>query len=106
MFKGLFKRKKKEVQNPLGYLKKNYTNEITIQDIDHREIQFKVRDVGNDRTFLIITDLKTKEEMVFDFDAAIVLNAIITDYVENGNLNKVEEIFSEEQQEEQQGEQL
>ena len=28
----------------------------------------------------------------------------ITDYVENGNLNKVEEIFSEEQEEEQQGE--
>jgi len=104
MFKGLFKRKKNKQQNPLSYLKKNYTNEITIQDIDHREIQFKVRDVGNDRTFLIITDLKTKEEMVFDFDAAIVLNAIITDYVENGNLNKVEEIFSEEQQEEQQGE--
>jgi len=106
MFKRLFKRKKKEAQNPLGYLKKNYTNEITIQDIDHKEVQFKVRDVGNDRTFLIITDLKTKEEMVFDFDSAIVLNAIITDYVENGNLNKVEEIFSEEQEEEQQGEQL
>ena len=40
MFKRLFKRKKKEAQNPLGYLKKNYTNEITIQDIDHKEIQF------------------------------------------------------------------
>ena len=101
MFKGLFKRKKNKQKNPLGYLKKNYTNEITIQDIDHREIQFKVRDVGNDRTFLIITDLKTKEEMVFDFDAAIVLNAIITDYVENGNLNKVEEIFTQQEQEDQ-----
>ena len=37
--------------------------------------------------------------MVFDFDSAIVLNAIITDYVENGNLNKVEEIFTQQEQE-------
>ena len=55
----------------------------------------------NDKTFLIITNMKTKEEMVFDFDGAIVLNAIITDYVENGNLNKVEQIFSEQEQEDQ-----
>ena len=106
LFSRLFKKKDKKPQNPLGYLKKNYTNEITIQDLDHREINIKVRDVGNDKTFLIITNMKTKEEMVFDFDGAIVLNAIITDYVENGNLNKVEEIFSEEQEEEQQGEKL
>lgn len=96
---GKWFRKKKEQQNPLGYLKKKYTNEITIQDIDHKEIQFKVRNVGEDRTFLIIKDLKTNGEMVFDFDSAIVLNAIITDYVENGNLNKIEEILSEEQTE-------
>ena len=83
LFSRLFKRKEKTPQNPLGYLKKNYTNEITIQDLDHREINVKVRDVGNDKTFLIITNVKTKEEMVFDFDGAIVLNAIITDYVEN-----------------------
>lgn len=100
LFSKLFNRKSKKPQNPLGYLKKKYTNQITIQDIDHKDIQFKVRNVGNDRTFLIITDVKTKEEMVFDFDAAIVLNAIITDYVENGNLNKIEEILGEEEQEE------
>ena len=99
--KKLFKKKSKKIENPLGYLKKNYTNEITIQDIDHREVSIKVRDVGNDKTFMIITNLKTNEEMVFDFDAAIVLNAIITDYVENGNLNKVEEIFSQQEQEDQ-----
>lgn len=97
----LFKKKNKTPENPLGYLKKNFTNEITIQDLDHREINVKVRDVGNDKTFLIITNMKTKEEMVFDFDGAIVLNAIITDYVENGNLNKVEQIFSEQEQEDQ-----
>ena len=99
-FSKLFKKKQKQ-NNPLGYLKKNYTNEITIQDIDHKNISIKVRDVGNDKTFMIIKDLKTKEEMVFDFDSAIILNAIITDYVENGNLNKVEEIFSEQQEEDQ-----
>lgn len=99
MLSKLFRRKQKQT-NPLGYLKKNYTNEITIQDIDHKNISIKVRDVGNDKTFMIITDLKTKEEMVFDFDAAIVLNAIITDYVENGNLNKVEEILDQAEKEE------
>lgn len=91
--KKLFRKNKKD-NNPLEYLKKKYTNSVEIFDIDKRKITIKIRDVGNDRFFLIIENEDGKS-FVFDQDSASFLGAIISDYVENGNLNIIEDILQE-----------
>jgi lysyl-tRNA synthetase class II len=91
MFNGikhLFK-KKKAKENKLNIV---YTNEITFTDIDKNSITIKVREAG-DKSFLYLYDSNEKKSLVFDQDAAYFLISILTDYAENGNLNKIEEIL-------------
>ena len=59
------------------------------------EVNIKVRNAG-ENNFLYIT-LNGKEEIVLDQDAAYFLISIITDYAENGNLNKIEKILETEE---------
>lgn len=102
MFKNLFKKKNKQPQNPLAYLKKNYTNEIQIEDIDHKKITIKVRNVGNNKTFLILES--DKASWTFDKDLTVFFSAILSDYIENGNINQIENVMEEVKKEEDQGE--
>lgn len=86
----------KKVKKPEQKLDITYTNEITFLDIDQHTVNIKVRSVG-EKTFLYIHGKSKDDEIILDQDAACFLNAILTDYVENGNLNKVEEVLETEE---------
>lgn len=91
--KSLFKKKqKKETQR----LPRKYTNKVAFTDIENNVINVQVREIG-DRSFLYVLADNGKTELAFDIDAATLFSAIISDFVENGNLNKVEEIFETEE---------
>lgn len=71
-----------------------YTNIVTFTDIDGKTIKAQVKTIS-DRSFLYISDDDEKVKFLFDADAAVFLSAILSDFVENGNLNKVEEILKQ-----------
>ncbi len=71
-----------------------YTNIVTFTDIDGNIIKAQVKTIS-DRSFLYLSDNDEKVKFLFDADAAVFLSAILSDFVENGNLNKVEEILKQ-----------
>ena len=84
----------KKAKNQKQKLNITYTNEITFLDIDKHEINIKIRNAGDKNFLYLHVDNK---ELVFDQDAAYFLISILTDYAENGNLNKIEEILETEE---------
>lgn len=79
----------------------SYTNIVTFTDIDGKVMKARVKTIS-DKAFLYISDAEEKEKFLFDQDAAIFLSAILSDFVENGNLNKVEEILKPTEESEEQ----
>ena len=97
-FKKLVSRKKGKNKDQK---KQAYSNIVSFTDIDGKPLKARVK-IISDKSFLYLSDEDEKEKVLFDQDAAVFLSAILSDFVENGNLNKMEEILKTPEESEEQ----
>ena len=73
--------------------KVTYTNRISFTDADKQEIKVEVKTFGESNNMLYVSDVDGKTIFAFNTETAIFLGSILSDYIENGNLNKIEQIL-------------
>lgn len=67
-------------------------SEITFPDVNLTNIKLVVKTVNNE-PFFFITDEKETFTYVLDTDMTIVLEAILSEFNKNGNINNIETII-------------
>ncbi len=73
-------------------LKPKNINSIHFQDIALQDILVEIQPDGNS-TLLCLTNTKTNNKIVVDKEKAIVLNAVIAEYANMNNFNRLVGIF-------------
>ena len=60
---------------------------VSFNDLKAQNITIEVRQNGNN-TILVITENKSKTEIILDKEQCILLSALFNEYSEKGNINK------------------
>lgn len=68
---------------------------ITFSDLKAQNITIEVRQNGNN-TILVITENKSKIEIILDKEQCILLSALFSEYFEKGNINKFVQLLKSE----------
>lgn len=69
---------------------------ITFSDLKAQNIIIEVRQNGNN-TILVITENKSKTEIILDKEQCILLSALFSEYFEKGNINKFVHLLKSEE---------
>lgn len=68
--------------------------EISFTDLNQSTIKIKIRTLNNENLFFI-TNKEETLMYVFDRDTAVILNALFSDFIENGNISNIHKIIGE-----------
>ena len=91
LLKKIFKRNSK----PKKAIK--YANNVSFVDTDNHRVNIEVKQFGNDKkTLLFISNDKKNVNISLDKETSTLLIAVLSDYIENDNLNNIENICLEE----------
>ena len=69
---------------------------ITFSDLKAQNIIVEVRQNGNN-TILVITENKSKTEIILDKEQCILLSALFSEYFKKGNINKFVHLLKSEE---------